>query len=232
MLQPQTADQSTKLLFVRFYSLHLSQQFFSYVWTGHSGLIQLCVLLKATTQWHWWGSNLQPLDLKTSTLNHWATEEAMTNNRRMTSSKATSAHFPREMIADKKGVEGHKILYNKIMTMMHWNLTTHQPVCVISIIINDPTQNPPQNMLVLLLFNTCWLLLPNNDQTQNPLLYSLFFRSCHHYLFLDNIENTRKIQLKFWILLKILWKMEHLLQKSKCSISHILKCKIFKMCQR
>ena len=34
------------------------------------------------------------------------------------------------------------------------------------------------------------------------------------------MEKTRKIYVKFLILLKILWKMEHLLKKSKCCISH------------
>ena len=36
----------------------------------------------------------------------------------------------------------------------------------------------------------------------------------------------------FWILLKMLWKMEHLLKKSKCSIFHnIVKYMIFQTCQ-
>ena len=65
-----------------------------------------------------------------------------------------------------------------------------------------------------------------------------FFRSWHHFLFLDNIERnsrkkkkktvntlensmeTRAFAEKFWILWKILWKIEHLLKMSKCSIFH------------
>ena len=51
------------------------------------------------------------------------------------------------------------------------------------------------------------------------LLTKVLFRWWHHFLFLDNIEKFKKnSSQKFWILLKILWKMEHLLQKSKCSI--------------
>ena len=38
---------------------------------------------------------------------------------------------------------------------------------------------------------------------------------------LDNFgKKSRKIKVMFWILLKILWKMEHLLFWSKCSIFH------------
>ena len=40
-------------------------------------------------------------------------------------------------------------------------------------------------------------------------------------------------KVKFWILLKILWKMEHLLQKSKCCIFHnIFKYIYFKGLKR
>ena len=47
------------------------------------------------------------------------------------------------------------------------------------------------------------------------------YAALNHFLVLDNIE-------KFWILLKILWKMEHLLFWSKCSIFHnIFKYMIF-----
>ena len=54
------------------------------------------------------------------------------------------------------------------------------------------------------------------------------FRSWHHFLFLDNIERIqKKFKFSFGIILKI-WKMEHLLQKSKCSIFHnIFKYMIF-----
>ena len=59
------------------------------------------------------------------------------------------------------------------------------------------------------------------------------FRSWHHFLFFAHWKKKRKIKVKFWILLKILWKMEHLLQKSKCSIFHnILKYMIFQRHQK
>ena len=44
-----------------------------------------------------------------------------------------------------------------------------------------------------------------------------------------HLKNSRKIFSLVWILLKILWKMEHLLQKSKCSIfNNILNMWYFK----
>ena len=50
--------------------------------------------------------------------------------------------------------------------------------------------------------------------------------------FLDNIEKNQD-KFKFWIHLKILWKIEHLLQKSKCSIFHnIFKYMIFQRHQK
>ena len=42
-----------------------------------------------------------------------------------------------------------------------------------------------------------------------------------HRLFLDHIEKDQeKFKLSFELFYKILWKVEHLLQKSKCSFSH------------
>ena len=47
-------------------------------------------------------------------------------------------------------------------------------------------------------------------------------------IFLQHWKNWRKFYVKFWKLLKILRKMEHLLQKIKCSIlSNIFKYMIF-----
>ena len=62
------------ILFVWFDSLHPSQQFFSYmyVWPGLPGVEPVLnrgfVLLKDTMQCLPWGSNLQPIDLESSTL--------------------------------------------------------------------------------------------------------------------------------------------------------------------
>ena len=53
----------------------------------------------------------------------------------------------------------------------------------------------------------------------NPLLHRLFLDHDIIFLFLDNMEKIQE-KVKFWILLKILWKMEHLLQKSKIQSSH------------
>ena len=50
----------------------------------------------------------------------------------------------------------------------------------------------------------------------NSLLHWLFLNHDIIFLFLDHIEK----KIKFWILLKTSWKMEHLLQKSKCSNFH------------
>ena len=50
----------------------------------------------------------------------------------------------------------------------------------------------------------------------NSLLHWLFLNHDIIFLFLDHIEK----KINFWILLKTLWKMEHLLQKSKCSNFH------------
>ena len=59
----------------------------------------------------------------------------------------------------------------------------------------------------------------------NPLLHRLFLDHDIIFWFLDNIG---KIKEKIKLLLKILWKMEHLLQKSKCSIFYdIFKYRIF-----
>ena len=55
----------------------------------------------------------------------------------------------------------------------------------------------------------------------NRLLHRLFFRSWHHFLFLENIEKIRKKlskvfgKLSICSFLKIFWKIEHLLQKEQ-----------------
>ena len=71
--------------------------------------------------------------------------------------------------------------------------------------------------------------------TQSLTLYSIgYFRSLDHFLFLDNIEKKiDKILSKVLNTFENNMEMEHLLQKSKCSIFHnIFKYMIFQRCQK
>ena len=77
--------------------------------------------------------------------------------------------------------------------------------------------------------------LVNGEYMQiNPLLHWLFLDHDIIFLFLDKIEKIQeKFKLSFEYCLKIIWKMEHLLQKSKCSIFYnIFKYMIFQRCQK
>ena len=54
-------------------------------------------------------------------------------------------------------------------------------------------------------------------------LHLLTIYSITSFLILYNIKKKQEKNLvKFWILMKILWEIEHLLQKSKCSIFHYI----------
>ena len=62
----------------------------------------------------------------------------------------------------------------------------------------------------------------------NPLLHMLFLDHDIIFYFQTSLKKIRKIEVKFLILLELLWKMEHLLNMSKCSIFHnIFKYMIF-----
>ena len=95
-------------------------------------------------------------------------------------------------------------------------------------------QSPHSSCLSFLVFVNS----PHSSSLSFFICPFFFLYNCMYICFLKNVYNqdifsTNTWHDKFWILLKILWKMEHLLQKSKCSIFHnIFKYMIFQKRQK